>query len=97
MKNGAERKKKTKERTRIIKKDGERRANDLAERTKREQERGKTEDHPERRTNKESLKPPIQTKRRMSHYGGNEDGNGKAGHQNRTERKKPPNNQRTKP
>ncbi|WNE86284.1 hypothetical protein [Bifidobacterium adolescentis] len=45
--------------TRTIGKDGERRANDLAEKTKREQEGGKTEDHPERRTDEESLKPPF--------------------------------------
>lgn len=75
-----------------------RRANDLAEKTKRKQERGRTEDHPERRTNEESLKPHSNgTKRRMNHYGGNEDGNEKASHQNQTETKKPPNNRRTKP
>lgn len=78
-----------KEKTETIGKDGERRAN-------RKEEKRKTT--PSGEQTKNPLSPHSNgTKRRMNHYGGNEDGNGKASHQNRTEREKPPNNQRTKP
>ena len=62
----------------------------------RKEEKRKTTPSGERTKN--PLSPHSNgTKRRMNHYGGDEDGNEKASHQNRTEREKPPDNRRTKP